>query len=203
LGTLKTYRIDLKSLLPSTTYTYEYVLDESFFEEIDGPEVKQGKVNVAVEVIRASSAFELNFDIEGVVMATCDRCLDDVEVSVEAQNRLIVTFGEAFDDVGDDHIVIDEEDGTIDLSWYLYEFVALAMPLKRVHEPGGCNEQMVGKLRELCVEDSSSEDETDEDYEADEDDETDEDYEDDETDEAGDNEGVTDPRWDALRRLKI
>ena len=60
------YKIPLKTLAPGV-HTYEYELDRKFFEDIDGEEVRKGDVKVILNVRRASSSFELNFDIEGVI----------------------------------------------------------------------------------------------------------------------------------------
>ena len=36
---------------------------------------------------------------------------------------------------GDNLIVIPEEEGEINVAWFMYEFVALAIPMKHVHAP--------------------------------------------------------------------
>jgi uncharacterized metal-binding protein YceD (DUF177 family) len=158
LGKLKTYRIDLKNLAPEATYQFDYVLGDDFFECVDGPEIRQGNINVSLSVVCASSTFELNFHIDGVVTVTCDRCLDDMEVIVKTENRLFITFGEAYVEMSDEHIVISEDERYINVAWYMYEFIALAVPVRHVHEFGGCNEMMALKLKELCV-DEITEDE--------------------------------------------
>ena len=188
MGTLKTYQIDLKNLSLADTYEFDYVLENDFFESVDGPEVRQGKVNVSLSVVRMSSTFELNFRIEGVVTVMCDRCLEDMEIPVETINRLIVTFGEMYAETSDEQVVISEEGGFINVAWYMYEFIALAIPIKHVHEPGECNEVMASKLKELCVDepDDNSEVSENEDREVSEQEKSDQ---------------PIDPRWDALRNL--
>ena len=188
MGTLKTYQIDLKNLSFADTYEFDYVLENEFFESVDGPEVRQGKVNVSLSVVRMSSAFELNFHIEGVVTVTCDRCLEDMEFEIETINRLIVTFGEMYAETSDEQVIVSEDDGFINVAWYMYEFIALAIPIKHVHEPGECDEEMASKLNELCV------DEFDEDGASLE-------NEDGEISEHEKSGRPADPRWDALRNL--
>ena len=180
LGTLKTYQIDLKNLSLSETYKFDFVLDGEFFKSVDGPEVKQGNVDVSLTVVRVSSAFELNFHIDGMVTVICDRCLDDMEVSVETINRLVVTFGEMYTETSDEQVVVSEEDGFINVAWYMYEFIALAIPMKHIHEAGECNEVMASRLREHCVDELNEED-------------------DDSEPENGNH--AVDPRWDVLRNL--
>jgi uncharacterized metal-binding protein YceD (DUF177 family) len=201
LGTLKTYQIDLKSLLPTTHYVFHYTLGNDFFESVDGPEVQQGNTEVSLSVVRVSSAFELDFHINGIVTVSCDRCLDDMEVSIKTKNRLIVTFGEAYAETSDEHVIVSEEEGFINVAWYMYEFIALAIPIKHVHALGGCNEMMTSKLNELCVEAVGDEEgschKTDEEEE--ESDTATRDHESESFRRQGHR--PVDPRWNALRNL--
>ncbi|TCO87652.1 uncharacterized protein DUF177 involved in 23S rRNA accumulation [Bacteroides heparinolyticus] len=128
------------------TCKYEFVLDNLFFANIDGPEVQKGKVNVVLLVKRTSRAFELNFQTEGVVWVPCDRCLEDMEQPVDSTDKLLVKFGREYAEEGDNLIVIPEEEGEINVAWFMYEFVALAIPMKHVHAPGKCNKTMTSKL---------------------------------------------------------
>ncbi len=59
------------------------------------------------------------------------------------------------------------------VAWYLYEFIALAIPIKHVHAPGKCNPAMVRALEEHSAARSGQEDEQ-----------------------------PMDPRWEALLKLK-
>lgn len=151
---LKQYQIDLRKLSPSTTYKFDYLLDNDFFERVEGPEVRKGKVQVALNVVRVLSTFEMDFQLKGVITVACDRCLEDLDIAVETTNRLFVTFGEMYIETSDDHIIIAKEEGYINIAWYLYEFIALTIPIKHIHEQGDCNEIMISKLREICVEDN-------------------------------------------------
>jgi len=128
------------------TCKYEFVLDNLFFANIDGPEVQKGKVNVVLLVKRTSRAFELNFQTEGMVWVPCDRCLEDMEQLVNSTDKLLVKFGHEYAEEGDNLIIIPEEEGEINVAWFMYEFVALAIPMKHVHAPGKCNKTMTSKL---------------------------------------------------------
>ncbi|MDR1523708.1 MAG: DUF177 domain-containing protein [Tannerella sp.] len=189
----------MKNLTPGAAYQFDYVLGDDFFERVDGSEIRQGNINVSLSVVHISSAFELDFHIDGVVTMTCDRCLDDMEVPVVTENRLLVTFGETYAEISDEHIVVSEDEGFINVAWYMYEFIALAVPVKRVHETGGCNEMMVLKLKELCVDEIAE----DEDFfrEADELGEMNGSDDDDADPVSGKSNKPIDPRWEALRNL--
>lgn len=125
---------------------YEFVLDNLYFAHIDGPEVQKGKVNVVLTVKRTARAFELHFQTEGVVSVSCDRCLDDMDISIASSDKLLVKFGQEYAEEGDNLIVIPESEGGINVAWFMYEFIALALPMKHVHAPGKCNKAVTSKL---------------------------------------------------------
>ena len=158
--------------------------------DIDGDQVQKGKVKVHFTVKRSSLMFEMNFQIEGVVMVPCDRCLDDMEIPIDTRNRLVVKFGKEYAEESDEVVVIPEEEGAINLAWFLYEFIALSIPMKHVHAPGKCNKTMSSKLKKHTArstedgEDDYAEDEVEDDITMDE-----------------DVSSNSDPRWDGLKGL--
>ena len=145
MGKFDKYKIDLKGM-QADSCKYEFVLDNLFFANIDGPEVQKGKVNVTLVVKKTSRAFELNFQTDGMVWVPCDRCLDDMEQPVSSTDKLMVKFGHEYAEEGDNLIVIPEEEGEINVAWFMYEFIALAIPMKHVHAPGKCNKAVSSKL---------------------------------------------------------
>ena len=186
MGKFELYTIDLKNLTPGT-HDFEYLLENKFFVDIDGNEVHKGHVNVHLTVKRTLMAFELNFQIAGTVIVPCDRCLDDMDLSIETQDKLIVKFGKEYAEESDEIVIVPEEEGSINIAWFLYEFIALAIPIKHVHAAGKCNKAMAAKLRKhtaISLDDDSVES-------------LDEEFEESERQDAG----VSDPRWDALKGL--
>jgi uncharacterized metal-binding protein YceD (DUF177 family) len=138
--------------------TYEYLLDNKFFIDIDGNEVQKGKINVSLRVEHKISSFELNFHITGTVVVACDRCLDEMDVPIETDTRLIVKLGREYAEESDEILVISEDEGAVNLAWFLYEFVALAIPMKHVHAPGKCNKLVASKLKKHAVKRSDDDD---------------------------------------------
>ncbi len=191
MGKFKLYDIDLKNLTPGV-HEYEYLLENKFFTDIDGDQVRKGTVKVHLTVNRLSVMFEINFQIEGTVLVPCDRCLDDVDIPISTHNRLIVKFGKEYSEESDEIVVVPEEEGDINVAWFLYEFVSLAVPMKHVHAPGKCNRQMSSKLKRHMT---RSVDDTDKEYEN-----TDE-VEEGDADISVEEESSTDPRWDGLKGL--
>ena len=185
------YNIPLKNLSPGV-HTYEYELDNKFFEAIDGEEFRKGDVKVALNVRRTLSSFEFNFNIEGLIKVPCTRCLDDMKLDVDTDDRLIVKLGSEYSEESDEIVIIPEDDGEINIAWFLYEFIALSIPIKHVHPTGECNRVVSSKFRKhraVNIDD-------------DEDDSDDLIAEDSEPQEEEDTQS-NDPRWDTLRGLDL
>ena len=172
MNSLEMLKIDLKSLTDEET-TLSFDLDDTYFAALDGADVKKGSLHVSVSIRKATGFFELLFHTVGTVIVPCDRCLDDMEQPVETDNRLIVKLGSEYSEE-DDIIVVPEDEGILDASWIIYEFVALVIPIRHVHAPGKCNPAMTQALEELSADRSSDEESAQE----------------------------IDPRWEALLKLK-
>jgi uncharacterized metal-binding protein YceD (DUF177 family) len=178
-------------MAPAEICKYEYLLDNKFFMDIDGTDVQRGKVRARLSVERKPASFELKFHFEGVVYVPCDRCLDDMEQPVETDARLIVKFGREYAEESDEILVISEEEGALNLAWFLYEFVALAVPMKHIHPPGKCNRAMTSKLKKHAAKRTDDED-------------GDFGYMDEEPSVGDDPESRDiDPRWDSLKDLNV
>jgi len=169
---------------------FEYLLDNMFFTNIGGEDIQKGKINARLTITKKAGVFDLSFSLNGIVVVPCDRCLDDMDLPIETTAHLIVKFGKDYSEESDEIVVIPETEGKINLAWFLYEFISLAIPIKHVHAPGKCNKQMTTKLKKHTA---KSEDD-DQVFGPDTDDViiTNEDPDEDKTD----------PRWDALRGFK-
>ena len=197
MGKFDIYKIPLKTLAIGN-HTFNYELDTEYFKKIDSQEVQRGKVLAKVLVINNGSNYEIYFELEGIVQVPCDRCLDDMDLPVCQKGRLIVKFGQTYSEESDEIIVIPEIEGEINISWFLYEFIALSIPMKHIHAHGKCNRFMTSTLKKHLAKSSEYEEDADEIEEIDnvfENSEPITDLDDSESQQ-------TDPRWDELKNIK-
>lgn len=150
MGRFDKYNVDLKGMKASSL-DMEFDLDNAFFADIDGEEFQKGTVKAKVVVKKGRDIFDFSFALTGTVVVPCDRCLDDLEIEVDTVNTLRVKLGDSYADEGD-IVIIPEQEGDLNIAWYLYEFIVLALPLKRVHAPGKCNHEMTGRLKKHSAE---------------------------------------------------
>lgn len=191
VGKFSLYNIPLRNLADGL-HKFEYVLDDQYFKAIGDADsdIRRGKVNVDVTVKSVSSTFEFSFTLGGEVSVPCDRCLDDIQIETNSTNRLVVKFGHEYSEESDEIVIIPEEEGEINIAWFLYEFVMLSLPMKHVHAPGKCNKMMSSKLNKHKAVAADPDDS----FEADDDTGFDDSVEEESSE-------ATDPRWDTLKGL--
>lgn len=183
------YNIVLKDI-SNEIRNYEFELDDVYFKKIDSPEVQKGKVTAKVSVQKKMSTYELNFQLDGIIIIPCDRCLDDMEHAIRYKEKLQVKFGSTFSEENE-IVIVPESDGGINIAWFLYEFIVLNIPIKHVHAPGECNKTMVNKLKRHITRKKGDDDDDDNSLL-----EFDDDDDDFSTDEI-----QTDPRWEGLPNI--
>ena len=162
LDTIERYIIDLKALHDDNAH-FEYNVNDDFFAMLDTSEFQKGQVHVSIDVKKMVDSFDIIFQINGQVVVICDRCLDEMNQEVSSTNRLRVKFGSEYTDAGDDVVIVPEDEGSINVAWFIYEFIALAIPIRHVHAEGDCNPEMMQKLKshlsyELAEDNDSSDD---------------------------------------------
>ncbi len=192
MGKFEKYRIDLKGMKENHAH-YDFLLDNAFFAAIDSPELQKGKVTVQVDVKKTAQAFELSFNSQGTVVVLCDRCLDEMDQEISSTDKIFVKFGAEYADEGDNLIIVPEDEGDINVAWIMYEYIALAIPMKHVHAPGKCNKTMSGKLNKYLRTSANDMDEM----------EPVDDSSEDESNIVSDeeNDKPIDPRWSELQKL--
>ncbi len=157
------------------SHQFEYRLGNEFFEKLGGSEFQKGDVYVKVHIDKSPLVHDITVRIQGIIQVACDRCLDDMDLPISTTDKLFVKYGQEYSEETDEIIIIPEE-GVLDLSWYVYEFIALAIPIQHVHPAGKCNQAMAERLATMMGQGETAE----------------------ATEEA---EKPADPRWDALKKL--
>lgn len=146
------YKLQLNTL-GDGEHKYSFRLSNEFFNGVDSNDILGGDVEVDLSLTRNSEDILFNFNFKGEVVVECGRCLEEMEVAISAQNTLKAKIGAGYNDeeITDEVVEIPLYDQEIDLTWYLYEFVVLSLPLKTTHPEGECNEDMITLLTQHQV----------------------------------------------------
>ena len=160
-------------------HQFEYQISKSFFDAFDYDDFESCDIKVNVVLEKKNTMLELNFKHKGTVHVPCDLTGEMFDLPIKGKIRVVVQFGEAFNNDNDELLILPHGEHQIDLSQYIYEMIVLSIPLKRVHpgiKDGTLKSEALDKLNELKVKEKKVVDKSKK-------------------------EEDTDPRWDKLKQL--
>jgi uncharacterized metal-binding protein YceD (DUF177 family) len=156
---------------------FEYQISNAFFVDFDYDEFQSSDIKVSVVLDKKSSMLELEFKHKGTVNVPCDLTNEDFDLPLKGKMKLIVRFGDEFNNDNEELLILPHGEHEMDVAQYIYEMIALSVPLKRVHpgvKDGSLKTEALDKLNELTVTEQKQESKQEEDL---------------------------DPRWDKLKQL--
>jgi uncharacterized metal-binding protein YceD (DUF177 family) len=144
-------------------HTIDFEIDKKFFEKVEESEVKEGSLFANIELDKRSTHLDMIIKVSGSVRVSCDRCLQMFSQPVISENRLLVKFGKSIEDTDPDILSVPIDAYELDLQQQIYEFIVLALPIKRVHPAdkngkNSCDPVMLKKLEELIIEEEKEND---------------------------------------------
>jgi uncharacterized metal-binding protein YceD (DUF177 family) len=121
---------------------------------------------------------QVDFDITGTVTLVCDRSLEPFEHPLHIQEGLIFQYGEEEKALTDEITIITKNTQKINLAQDIYEFIGLAIPMKKIHPKFRTEDDDLPFTKGSVVFTTQQDADTDNAPEA------------------------TDPRWEALKKLR-
>ena len=158
-------------------HPFEFQINKSFFDSFEYHEYENCDIQVSVILEKKSTLLELSFKHKGSVTVPCDVTNEIFALPIKSKIKLVVTFGEEFNDDNEELLVLPHGEHQIDISQYIYEMIVLSVPLKRVHpgiKAGTLQSETLNKLSELTIKEQKKEIKKEENI---------------------------DPRWDKLKQL--
>jgi uncharacterized metal-binding protein YceD (DUF177 family) len=156
---------------------FEYQIDNTFFDIFDYDEFQNSDIKVTVVLEKKSNMLEISFKHEGIVHVPCDVTGEDFDLPIKSKMKLIVRFGEEFNNDNEELLILPFGEFEVDIAQYMYEMIVLSVPLRRVHpgvKDGTLESEALKKLNELAVKETKKENKQEENI---------------------------DPRWDKLKQL--
>ena len=138
--------VRLSGLKPGS-YNYRFELGKEFFGRYENEEIRDGKVEIEAVLVKTERVMVINFTLKGEVTTLCDRCLGEMRVPIEGEESLNIRLSDT--EVSDDENVAILPEGAfeIDLAQWLYEYVAVRIPLQHIHAEGECDEETVSYIK--------------------------------------------------------
>ncbi len=126
------YQIPVKGLALGG-HRYDFVVGEAFFEQYFDTDIRQGRVQLSLEIEKESRVMSLRFHFKGYLFLSCDRCLERYEQPLQGDFRLILKYGEKEEEISEELMTIPFETSRFNIAPYISEYIRLMLPIKRVH----------------------------------------------------------------------
>ena len=141
--------------LPVGLHDFTFEVNDSFFKNYENSEILTASVEVTARLTKQNNLLQMQFNIEGTVGLDCDRCLKNFDFPIDAEENLVIKHGNP-EESTDEILVIPEGHEEFDVSHYLYEYILLALPARRVpceidSEEFVCDAETLRKLDELAA----------------------------------------------------
>jgi uncharacterized protein len=129
---MKAFNINIIGL-SNKQHQFEYQIGDEFFRHYGNGIVSEGELEAVVTLDKRETMIEARFEIKGKVKLICDRSLDPFQRPLKLDKRVIFKFGDANEELSDEIIMIHRDSDHLELGQYIYEFIALAIPMKKLH----------------------------------------------------------------------
>jgi len=128
----KEFSINILGLSKSVHY-FDFELNEGFFKQYGQEVVANGKFIARVSLDKRETFIEADFNITGNAFLVCDRSLEEFDFPLAIHKKVVFKYGEEPKEVSDEIIIITKDQDQLDLGQLMYEFIALQIPMKKLH----------------------------------------------------------------------
>lgn len=156
MGKFTQFKVQLASL-PEGHTEQDFEITTDFFKNMENTDVVFADVKVHMDLDKKNDAYDCVFHCKGRIQVPCDRCLDPLDMDVDTDYRIVVKYGEEFNDENDDILVIPFSNTSLNVAYMLYDTILLTIPLRHVHPMGKCNRAMAAALSRHSAQDDDAE----------------------------------------------
>jgi len=129
---VKEYTINIVGL-SNQKHAFRFEVNDLFFERHGRQILESGDFTVDVMLDKHATFLEAFFEIAGRARLVCDRTLEPFDDTLAMKKKIIFKLGEETKEVSEEIVVIARETDQIDLAQYIYEFICLEIPIKKIH----------------------------------------------------------------------
>lgn len=112
---------------------FDFKVDTAFFASFPDAYIQEATVDVYLAFDKRASMYVMDFQLEGDIRTTCDRCTEEMWLDIKSEEQLLVKFSETPSKEAEIvHIPLGTEQFSV--AQYIYEFICLAIPMTKTHE---------------------------------------------------------------------
>ncbi|UFH55300.1 DUF177 domain-containing protein [Spirosoma sp. KNUC1025] len=132
MNILRAYDINIVGL-ENKRYEYDFTSDDAFFAALEQDLIAKGTIQTHLVLDKSETMIRLDFHSTGSVEQICDRSLDEYDEPVDTRQTMLLKFGDHNEELSDEIELIERNTATINVARYIFEFISLSLPMKRLH----------------------------------------------------------------------
>lgn len=175
---MENFRVNIVGL-SNKVHHFEYTFGDEFFKRFGENLISKGSFRADLAINKHETFLEVDFDIKGTARLICDRSLEEFDYPISIHRMVVFKYGDEDREITEEIMLIHRDTVSLELGQFIYEFLALAVPMKKLHprfeEENEESEQSDEENGKIIYSSAADEEEKDE---------------------------TTDPRWDKLKKLK-
>lgn len=174
---MRAYSVNIIGL-SNKIHQFHYEIGDELFKHYGTGLVSEGSFHVDVTLDKRETFIEARFEIKGQAKLICDRSLDPFQHPLKIDKKVVFKYGDTNEELSDEIIIIQRDSDSLELGQYIYEFIGLEIPIKKLHPryAGELDDDAEGKIIYTSGDSSSGSEDG--------------------------NEDDIDPRWEKLKKLK-
>lgn len=138
----------------SSFLQYEFDIDNTFFDDFCETEILSCSVKVNLGIQKQENSVLLLFALKGFITLTCDCCLDPYDLIINTEEFVELRYNKNLHKQNVEEDTISPEQQEIDVKQYIFDFICLQIPFRKVHPEGIdgqslCNPEFLKRLDEL------------------------------------------------------
>lgn len=119
--------------LANKVHHFEFEMGNDFFAQYGNGLISEGALTADVTLDKHETFIDAVFAIKGAVKLVCDRSLDPFDQPLRTEKKLVFKYGDADQELSDEIIMIHRDSDSLELGQYMFEFIALEVPMKKLH----------------------------------------------------------------------
>lgn len=129
---LRNYDVSFSGL-KNGRHEFKFEIDKTFFQLFDTEqEFTNPRIEVNVSLDKHTTFLEFEIKIKGLVELVCDITNENFDYPIENEIKILVNFGEEYDDSNEDVITIPTGEHAFNVAHLIYENVMLSIPMKKI-----------------------------------------------------------------------
>lgn len=119
--------------LKNGKHEFKFEVEQSFFDLFETEqEFTNAHINVEVTLEKHTTFLDFEVTISGTVNLVCDITAEEFANPINHSIKILVKFGEEYDDSNEEIITIPHGDSAFNIAQLIYEAVILSIPMKKI-----------------------------------------------------------------------